>query len=41
LSAALRTNYDNQGAFQRPEVADLGTGKNSLAIQVKNGQKQS
>lgn len=40
LSAALRTNYDNQGAFQRPEVADLGAGKNSLNIQVQVEQTE-
>ncbi len=34
LSAALQANYDDQGAFKRPEVAELKGSSNSLDIQV-------
>lgn len=34
LAAALRTNYEGQGDFKRPEVASLDNSTNSLAIEV-------
>jgi phenylalanyl-tRNA synthetase beta chain len=34
LSAALRTNYEHQGAFTRPEVSNWDSSSNNLEIQV-------